>query len=232
MYRSTIFLVILFLVLAVIGIIFHARLYPEGDLSATFLANDIVNLLLGLPMLSISIIQSRRQKLVGLLCYPGALFYMIYVYATYLLGLPFNVLSIPYLLLISLSIYILLLVIALLILMYQCYSIILSLIQNTGQDQLKIAQWIVDSIIQTPPALIISISMVRQKALGHVPGMSLLFLLSALFVGLIPFMIIKGILTGAQINGLDILIVSLSSLIGVVPLILYERGLRRKQEKH
>ena len=157
---------------------------------------------------------------------------MIYVYATYLLGLPFNVLSIPYLLLISLSIYILLLVIALLILMYQCYSIILSLIQNTGQDQLKIAQWIVDSIIQTPPALIISISMVRQKALGHVPGMSLLFLLSALFVGLIPFMIIKGILTGAQINGLDILIVSLSSLIGVVPLILYERGLRRKQEKH
>lgn len=46
-------------------------------------------------------------------------------------------------------------------------------------------------------------------------------------MGLIPIIIIKGILTATQINVMDILVVSLFSLICVVPFIQFVRGVMR-----
>ena len=43
--------------------------------------------------------------LIGLLCWPGALFYVLYVHTFYVLGLPFNLLFLPYVLLVTLSDY-------------------------------------------------------------------------------------------------------------------------------
>ena len=254
-YSSTFAVVILLVVVSLAGIFFHTGLYPEGDLSATFLANDILNLMMGLPLIGITMVLTRRGKYVGLLCYPGALFYIIYVYATYLLGLPFSVFSILYLLLVGVSVYalfalisrmdferilghlegkvpvrssgIILLCIALMVLIYQFYSIVQTLIKYVSPEQIVLAQWVVDLIIATPPGLAISISMIRRRPVGYALGMSLLFVLGALFVGLVPVIIIKGMLTGIEINGLDILIVSLSSMICVIPFILFVRGVKR-----
>lgn len=252
---GTIVLIVLLVALSVTGIVFNKELYPDEDLRAAFLPNDIVNLLLGLPLISWSLIMTLRKKLLGLLCYPGALLYCTYLYATYLLGMPFGVLFIPYLLVVVLSIYTLmglianmdvegigqqlgghvpvrsagyiLLGIAVLLLIYQFSTISMALVQHESPDQLLIAQWIVDLLIAVPPVLITSIFMIRRKAFGYAFGMSLLFLLSALFISLLPFMIIRSVLTGAQPDWVDNVVVAISSLICVIPFGLYVKGLKK-----
>ncbi|MCK5068804.1 MAG: hypothetical protein KAR16_15245 [Bacteroidales bacterium] len=253
-YLSTLVLIVLFSALSVTGIVFHKELYPDEALWITFLPNDVVNLLMGLPMISFSLILTRRQKLLGLLCFPGALFYCTYIYATYLLGLPFSVLFIPYLFVVALSIYtligliasidvqgvcqqleghvpvrsagIILLGIAILLVAYQIYAMTVSVIQKESPDQVAIAQWIVDFVIAAPPVMIIGILMIRRKAFGYALGMSLLFLLSALFFSLVPFMIIKAVLSNTQVSVVDIIVVGISSLICIIPFGLFVKGLK------
>jgi hypothetical protein len=259
-YFSSIGLLILLIAVSLAGILFPSRIYPEEELLASFYPNDMVNLMLGVPMILIPMILAGRGKLAGLLCYPGALSYITYVYSTYLFGLPFGVLFIPFLLLVAGGIYtlaallssldmekihnefkgklpvrttgILLLVIAVLLLLYQLFAIISALIQGTDTGQVMIAQWIVDFVLATPAALIISISMIRRRALGHTLATGLLFVLSALFAGLIPLLIIQGKQTGPPVSAADMLVVSLFSLVCVIPFILFIRGIRKITHSH
>jgi hypothetical protein len=246
-------LILLFVLLSLSGLVFPRVIYPDEDLRLSFLPNDFVNLLVGLPMLTWSCILTRKKRLLGILCYPGALFYSTYVYATYLLGMPFSVLFIPYLLVVGLSIYaltgmvktmnlkeigtmlegrvpvrssgILLLSIAVLLMAYQVYAIIMTLIQSESPDQLVLAQWIVDLLLAAPPLMIISIFMIGRKPEGYALGMSVLFLLSGLFISLVPFMIIQGVMAGTALNVTDMVVVVFSSLICVIPFVLFVRGL-------
>ncbi len=48
---------------------------------------------------------ARRGSLIGLLFWPGALFYVLYTYAFYLIGVPFNALFLSYVALVALSAY-------------------------------------------------------------------------------------------------------------------------------
>jgi hypothetical protein len=48
---------------------------------------------------------TRRGKLIRLLFWSGALFYVLYIYISYLFGMPFNVLFLPYLTIVTLSVY-------------------------------------------------------------------------------------------------------------------------------
>src|SRR6266545_4444309 len=70
-----------------------------------FVAQDLLNLLVGLPLLLGSLWLVRRGALIGLLLWPGALFYVLYDYGFYVLGAPFNVFFLPYLVLMKLSAY-------------------------------------------------------------------------------------------------------------------------------
>lgn len=254
-YVNTLVLLILMTGISVTGIVFRASIYPGEELSVVFVPNDFVNLFLGVPILIASYILCIRQKLIGLLLYPGALFYITYIYVSYLLGLPFNVLFIPYMLLVILSIYTIiglvlkidsdqvhtileghvpiratgyiLFVIACLIIIYQVFQIIHSHVGQEEVDQLAMAQWIVDLVLAAPPLLIISYQMIRRKNLGYLLGISLLLLLGTLFLGLTPLLIVTAKLTGNAGNVTDILIVSGSSMICMIPFILFARGITK-----
>ena len=63
-----------------------------GLLVPGFLAQDAYNLVVGLPILLASLWLARRGSFIGLLLWPGALFYMLYTYALYLVGAPFSAL--------------------------------------------------------------------------------------------------------------------------------------------
>ena len=57
------------------GVFFRLALIPgRGAARRAFLANDLVNLLIGLPILLGSLELAKRGKLIGLLFWPGALF--------------------------------------------------------------------------------------------------------------------------------------------------------------
>ena len=242
---STLILVFLMTGVSVIGILFQSAIYPSKELSVVFVPNDILNLVIGLPLILVSLFLTKRGKLIGLSCYPAALFYITYIYTGYLLGLPFNVLFIPYLILVTLSIYTL---IGLVLnidseqvrkklkgyvpiktagVIYQSYQIVNTFVKHLEVEQMMMAQWIDDLVIASPPLLLIGFYMIRGKALGYSMGMGLLLVLTILFIGLVPILIIKGILTGTPINVPDILLVAGSSMICFIPFLLFAKGIIR-----
>ena len=66
---------------------------------------DVANMVVGLPILLGLMWLARRGSLVGLLLWPGALFYVLYTYTLYLVGAPFNTLFLAYVALVTLSAY-------------------------------------------------------------------------------------------------------------------------------
>ena len=65
-----------------------STLYPTEEAIQSFVANDMVNLVLGLPILLGSMAAARRGRLIGLLFWPGGLLYAFYNYLAYLVGVP------------------------------------------------------------------------------------------------------------------------------------------------
>jgi len=254
-YINTLILVILMTGISITGIIFQNKIYSSEEISVVFVPNDFVNLFLGVPILIISLFLTIRKKLIGLLLYPGALFYITYIYVSYLLGLPFNALFIPYMILVILSIYTIIgllpkidseqvqtilkghvpirttgsimFAITCLIVIYQVSQIINSHFGQLEVEQLEIAQWIVDLVFAAPAFLIISYFMIRRKHLGYSLGISILLLLGTLFIGLVPVIIVTAKLTGTPVSVPDIVIVSGSSMICIIPFILFARGITK-----
>ena len=76
-----------------------------GLLLPGLLGEDAFNHVVGAPLLLGSMWLARRESLVGLLFWPGALFYVLYWYVLYLVGAPFSVLFLLYVPLVTLSAY-------------------------------------------------------------------------------------------------------------------------------
>ena len=83
------------------------RVYPgiEAKMLPLFVGQDALNLVVGLPILLGAMILARRGALIGLLLWPGALFYVAYDYGYYVLGAPYTVFFLPYIGLVTVSMY-------------------------------------------------------------------------------------------------------------------------------
>lgn len=94
-------------VASVAGLAVGATIYPgvEPTLFPLFVGQDALNLIVGVPLLLGSMWLARRGALIGLLLWPGALFYVVYDYGYYVLGAPFNAFFIPYIALMTLGTY-------------------------------------------------------------------------------------------------------------------------------
>lgn len=75
---------ILMTVLSVLGILLTDTMYPTSSLKEQFLANDVVNLLVGVPLYLASFLW--KEQLLGALLLPGALIYTLYNYIAYCIG--------------------------------------------------------------------------------------------------------------------------------------------------
>jgi len=83
----------------------HVYAGSDGDLVPLLVGQDALNLIVGLPLLIGAITLARRGSLAGLLLWPGALFYVAYDYGYYVLGVPFGWFFIPYIALVSGSLF-------------------------------------------------------------------------------------------------------------------------------
>ena len=251
-FTISLIIALIMTVASAVGIIFRDIIYPSEKMVVSFVPNDILNLGLGLPILLGSLWLTRRGNLIGLLCWPGALFYVLHNYTTYLLGIPFNALFLLYLFLVTLSVYTIIGVItsidkdevrqrlagavpirtaggilagiALLAVIYQIVNIITALINQRQVDSFELAQWIDDILVAAPPLIIAGFLMLRRKALGYVSGMGLLLLGSMLFIGLVPIMVIQPLLKDSPIDVIGIIIILVSGMICFIPLALFFRG--------
>ena len=104
-YAASLAIALLLAIATLAGLLFSARLYPAEETLLFALPTDGVSLLVALPLLLAAMVLARRGRLLGLLCWPGALLYVLYIYLVYTIGVPLNALFLVYLLLVALSAY-------------------------------------------------------------------------------------------------------------------------------
>lgn len=253
-YANSFVVAIIMVVASTVGIMYRSVIYPTEKLSIGFVSTDLLNLVVGLPVLLVSMWLTRRGKLAGLLCWPGALFYVLYIYTSYL-ALPVSVLLIPHIFLIILSAYSIIGIIvsincdavrqrlsgvipakttggiltsiAILVIVYQIISIITVLINQTTPDNVELVQWIDDLVVGSPALLVGGFLLLRRKALGYVAGAGLLLMCSVLFIGVIPAMVFQALSADTPIDVIGILIVLISGMVCFIPFVLFVRGVAK-----
>ncbi len=241
---------------SIVGILYSNVTYPTEKLSIGFISTDLLNLVVGLPVLLVSMWLTRKGKLTGLLCWPGALFYVLYIYTSYL-AIPVSVLIIPYIFLITLSAYSIIRIIvsingdavrqrlngvipakttgsiltsiAVLVIVYQIVRIVTVLINQTTPDNLELVQWIDDLAVGSPALLIGGYLLLRRKALGYVAGAGLLLMCSLLFIGVIPAMVFQALSADTPIDVIGILIVLISGMVCFIPFVLFVKGVAKSR---
>ncbi|MEJ2240953.1 MAG: hypothetical protein P8Y18_02255 [Candidatus Bathyarchaeota archaeon] len=250
-YILSLLIACLFAFTSVSGILLGSKIYPTEELFNNFISNDVINLLIGLPIILISIALTSRGKLVGLLFLPGSLLFVVYNYLIYILALPLNWAILFYLILIISSVYTIiklftfingekiqkcltgvvherisgaiLVALGLLFMFQAAGAMIEPLINHIQITSIDLAVHISDFAI-SPLLVIGGIQLWRQKAFGYISGLGLLFQASMLFIGLIIFLIIEPLLIKTPFLLVDIIVVSIMGLIGFIPLTLFIRG--------
>jgi len=233
------------------GLLYQRNSYPAEELRRSFVSNDVVNLFIGLPILLGSMWLTRRGQLIGLLFWPGALFYVIYNYIAYCIAMPFSFLFIPYLALVVLSVYAIIGLFSrmnLVVIQERLSRAVperfgggvlvglgaLFFLQGIGQvagvlfgqailSKPDLAVLIADLLI-TPAWIVGGVMLWKRQAFGYISGMGLLFQASMLFVGLLVFFILQPFLATVPFPLSDFVVIAGMGLVCFIPFALFVRA--------
>ena len=251
-YVLSLIVALIMTVASVVGLLYQTVIYPTDELLLSFVPSDAFNLVVGLPILLGSMLLARRGKLIGLLCWPGALFYVLYMYVPYVIGVPFNVLFLPYLVLVTLSVCTLidlvasidgevvrqrltgfvpartsggiLVGLAILIIVRQVAVIVTALAGQTPVDAVELSSWIADFVVAVPVLLVGGILLWRRDPLGYVAGAGLLLGYGVLALSVIPFFVLQARYTGSPIDVSGVVAVLVMAALCFVPFAFFVRG--------
>lgn len=250
-YGLSILIALLMTVVSVLGLINPDAIYPTEDLRQSFFANDVVNLVIGLPTLLGAVWLAWRGRLTGLLFWPGALMFVLYNYLAYALSVPVSWIYLSYLTLVVLSLYTMIgllvnmdvddvgqrlagavpvrLSAAVLIILgtfnfLRVFIVVANSLANPGSVPATDLVILPSDFFVSPAWIIGGVMLWRRTALGYASGLGLLFQGSMLFIGLIAFLILQPLMTEADFALLDVLVVAIMGLICFVPFGLYIKG--------
>jgi hypothetical protein len=250
-YAVSLLIAALMAIASVAGLLYQTLIYPTDELLQSFVPNDVVNLFIGLPILLGSMWLTRRGKLIGLLFWPGALFYVFYTYVVYVLSMPLNVAFLLFLTLLTSSAYTMIGLVAsidgkavqhrlagavpervgggviagfgILFFVRVIGVLVNALISHTPVAATELALHVTDFLL-APAWVIGGVLLWRRQALGYVTGLGLLFQSSMLFIGLIVILLIRPFITEAQFVLVDVLVVFVMGMISFIPFALFVRG--------
>lgn len=242
--------------ISIAALLFGSSIYTTTALLEAFLPSDVAILVIGVPMLIASIWLTRRGKLVGLLFWPGALFFVFYNYLIYILVMPLSIAFLLQLSLLMLSIYTLIGLLAsinnavvyqrlegrvpeklaggvlaslgLLFFLRVSWMFIAAMINGIPMGEIELALNITDFLI-APSWVVCGIFLWRKHPFGYVTGLGLLFQASMLFIGLILALLLQPLISSAPIPWIDILVTFVLGLICFIPLGIYIKGVISKQ---
>lgn len=238
-------------VLSLAGLLFPTIFYTTDDMRHSSIPTDVVNMVIGLPMLLGAIVVARRGVLLGLLFWPGMLLFVAYHAIAFAAGVPFTGQFYLYAVLAALSIYTLVRLLAsldastvrqrlqgrvseriaggaLVGLGLLFTGLVLQIITDPSSTPSQVATGIADLIII--PALLVGGALLwRRQPWGYVLGAGLLFLVSMLFVGLLVFFILQPLIARQPFPGDDFAAIAFMSLICFVPFGLFVRGVQVKE---
>ncbi|HEX9017237.1 MAG TPA: hypothetical protein VF960_14700 [Chloroflexota bacterium] len=225
-----------------------------GVLVPGFLAHDAFNFLVGLPVLLVTVWLARRGSLVGLLLWPGALFYVLYSYALYLVGAPLNLLFLPYVALVAISAFTtiglvasidgdsvrqrlagaippraiggLLVVLALMTAGQDATGAVTTALASiVPVDPMAHRVWIVDMAIEVPAVLTGGVLLWRRESLGYLAVAGLLLQYGMTPVGLAAIMVLHAVSTGSPLDPGTPIALLVFAAAAFMPLGLVIRGL-------
>lgn len=243
-------------VASVAGILYGNGIYPSSQVSSN-IGTDALNLIVGLPILLGSMWFARRGSLNGLLIWPGALFYILYVYTFYVLGVPFNVLFLPFIVLVTLSAYTIIglvahidgeavrqrlsgkvparvtggmfILISMLFMIVDVFLIVTTLASHAPVSSTSYASWVTDFTVQLPALLVVGILLWRREALGFVAAPGLLFQGGVLNAGFALVLVIQALFTASPINVPFVALIFVIGAISFILLAFFVRGASRGQ---
>jgi len=238
-----------------IGLMHPTSIYSTKEILRDSLPADLVNLL-GMPLLLASIWLARHGRLVGLLLWPGALFYLLYHDIVFLFARPLSALFLLHLVLATINLYVLaslvfsvdgmavrqrlagrvpekvgagvLVGLGVLFFAWAAAVMVIALVKRNPIDASELALRITDALM-SPSWIIGGVLLWRREALGYVVGLGLLFQASMLFIGLITLFLLQPLISGNLFRPRDVLVVFAMGLICFVPFVLFTRGATLKQ---
>jgi hypothetical protein len=236
---------------SVAGLVFTNKIYPTEELRRTFVSNDGVNLCIGLPILLGSMALARRSRWIGLLLWPGALFYTLYNYLVAILSMPPNGFYLLVAALVVICVYTLARLFASLdsdsirqrlsglvkerfsggilaglsglFLVMAIGEIIQAIASQTPLPRTELALHITDSLFAAV-WIVSGIALWQRRAIGYAAGLGLLFQFSMLFVGLLFYMLLQPVLTGEAYPLADLLFIVILGLVCFIPFAIFARG--------
>ena len=224
-----------------------------GLLLPGLLGQDLFDLVVGVPLLLGAMWLARRGSPIGLLPWPGMLFYALYWSVLYLVGAPFSVLFLLYVPLVILSAYAtialvssidgealrerlagamparlvggLLVVLALLTFGQDATgALTTALAGETPPDPAARPVWISDLALVVPATLAGGVLLGLRRPLGYVAGAGLLLSYGLTPVGLVFGMALGAVLTGAQPDVATVVALLVFGLVSFAPLVFFFRG--------
>lgn len=236
---------------AALGLLQRYDVYPTAELRLAFVPSDLFHLIVGLPILLISVWLTRRGHLVGLLCWPGALLYVLYMYVPYLIAVPVTPLLPLYLMLVILSAITLiglvtnmdseavrqrikkhaparlcggiLIALAVLIVLRQGVAIFTAISTPSPVDMLEVATVIADSAVAVPAFLGTGILLWQRRPLGYATGAGMLLAYGLLALSVVPFLILEAQTVGAPLDVVGIVVLLVMSAVCLIPFAFFVR---------
>jgi hypothetical protein len=246
-FTLSIVVAVLMTALSLAGLLFPLAVYPAEILRLSFVANDVVNLVIGLPVLLGALWFARRGKLPGLLGLPGALFYVTYNSIAYAAAMPLTWPFFAHLALISLSAVAIFRLLSGLngaavqarlqgrvaerfgagVLMGFGLLFFLRAVGEFFDGAAGMAEFgvLVADGLTTPFWILGGLYLWRKRPFGYISGAGLLFQASMLFVGLLIFFILQPFVTGAPFPLVDFVVILVMGLVIFIPFGLFWRGL-------
>ena len=246
---------VLAVAVSVAGIIGRTSLYENEELLLLKVPTDLFTLIIAVPTLLVSIWLAQRGWLLGLLCWPAPLLYMLYIYLANAIGVPFGALFLPYAAIAALSAYTLIGLVAcidaeavkrrlagavparptgaILVALSVLFSlmnlsyVITALTGETVGSPVELPVWLADFVVLAPAWIMGGLLLWRREALGYVAGAGLLLVGCMLFLGAIFSLVYTALLTATPLDLAGIFIMLIASLVCVVPFALFARGILR-----
>ena len=216
-FWTTLLMTVLVIFACIFSLISPDAIYTTSELNQAYYPSDLGILFFGVPFLLITLWKLYRGKFIGIILWPSVLFFMLYSYALYLIGIPYGFFFWIYLFIVGISLYtlygvlaiidfeksrekfsekvptkfagIVLLALGALIFFRVIGLVSTALIEGTLVSQTDIALWITDFIIAAPALLIVGIQLWRKKPFAFITAPGILLQYIVLSLGLIPVFI-------------------------------------------
>lgn len=259
-YTVSLLVAALMTITSVAGLLLGAAVLYDVDakLLPAFVGQDALNLLVGLPLLLGSMWLTRRGSLIGLLLWPGALFYVLYDYGYYLLGAPYGVFFLPYIALMTVSAYAMVAIVvsidagavrarigqaipnrltggflAAVALLFSALwtAISVSMLISGVVEEVPRIVTIMDLTIQLPALFVGGVLLWRRQPIGYVVASGLLLQAAAYLAGLSAITILGADATGAPVTPMSYLPGIVVAAVALALLAFFVRGAAAGQRR-